>query len=90
MEKIYLVINKALHPMSSYYEVIGAYKNEKEACGTIGTLIKDTAHTEILGNYNIFYDDDISENGFNCSKGALMINKEGYYELFEIQEIDLI
>lgn len=86
--KVYVVINEALYPFSSYYDIIAVCQNLESAKSVVETSIQDlvksidrgeNSHFEI-GKYRVEYED-------MC---VILSDEMGYYDRYQIEEHDLI
>ena len=86
--KVYIVINKALYPYSSYYDIIAICQSLESAKSVVETSIQDlvksidrgdNAHFEI-GKYRVEYED-------MC---VILSDEMGYYDRYQIEEHELV
>lgn len=84
--EVYIVVNEALYTNSSYYNVVDIFKNKEDAIICIETNVKDLIYNNPFNEeIKVYYDNEIEEQDFNCSEGALLLTPNGYYELFRIE-----
>ena len=90
-KKVYVVVNESLYETSSYFDVCLVTTKEHEARIYIETTLKDILANNLLGDsVNVFYDDEISKQGFNNDKGVLVMNEVGYYEHLRLEEHEVV
>jgi hypothetical protein len=86
--KVYVVINEALYPFSSYYDIIVVCQNLESAKSVVETSIQDlvksidrgeNSHFEI-GKYRVEYED-------MC---VILSDEMGYYDRYQIEEHELV